>query len=148
MECMFEISSDHCHQCPVSCDAVDYKMLTSRLGIGNDWIYKTLRHSPTWRNRSQNDIEAFINRNIVGFRIGFKTLEQQYRVYKEAVPWYERISMLGGMMGLLLGFSVITGFELLFFLFDYIYNTMRYQCTLSTIAEQDQIHDTWKNNIK
>ena len=69
-----------------------------------------------------------------------KTLENQIRVYKEAVPWYERISMLGGIMGLMLGFSAVTGFELLFFLFDYLYITMKYRCTqeyLSTILKQE-----------
>ena len=83
---------------------------------------------------------AYVNENIVGFRIGFRSLEKQMRTYKEAVPWYERISMLGGIMGLLLGFSVVTGFELLFFLFDYIYITVKYRCTrdyLSAVLQQE-----------
>ena len=45
-------------------------------------------------------------------------------------------------MGLLLGFSVITGFELLFFLFDYFYVTIKYRCTqeyLSTILQQENL---------
>ena len=48
-------------------------------------------------------------------------------------------------MGLLLGFSVITGFELLFFLFDYLYITMKYRCTqeyLSTILKQEKLKTT------
>ena len=54
-------------------------------------------------------------------------------MYKGAVPWYERLSMLGGTMGLLLGFSVITGFELLFFVFDYLYITIKYRCSYEYI---------------
>ena len=46
----------------------------------------------------------------------------EVRTHREAVPWYERLSMLGGMMGLLLGFSAVTGFEILLFLFDYLHS--------------------------
>ena len=117
-------------------------MSTSRLGIGNNLVFQTLQSEGKWQNKTQEEIEAYINLNIVGFRIGFKSLEKQIRRYKEAVPWYERISMLGGIMGLLLGFSVITGFELLFFLFDYLYVTIKYRCTqeyLSTILQQENL---------
>ena len=130
MECTFEASTEaHCHECPFHCDDVQYKVSTSRLAIGNNLVFESLRESSSWKNRSESEIEAYIQRNIVGFRIGFKSLEKQIRMYKEAVPWHQRISMLGGMMSLLLGFSAITGFELLFFLFDYVYLTMKFQCT-------------------
>ena len=104
-----------------------------------------MKRSPGWENKSRSEIEGYVNLNIVGFRIGFKTLENQIHIYKEAVPWYERISMLGGIMGLLLGFSVVTGFELLFFLFDYLYITMKYRCTqeyLSAILKQENLTKT------
>ena len=113
-ESVFEVSASlHCHDCPVECVENDYRILTSRLGIGNQWVYNSIRDMKGWENKSQADIKTYINQNIVGFRIGFLSLEKQVRMYEEAVPWYERMSMLGGMMGLLLGFSVITGFQIL-----------------------------------
>ena len=118
------------------------KVSTSRLGIGNNWVHAILKNTTGWSGKSKTDTTAYINENIIGFRIGFKTLEKQIHAYKEAVPWYERISMLGGMMGLLLGFSVITGFELIFFLFDYLYITIKYRCTqeyLSAVLQQETI---------
>ena len=146
MACTFDATHEgHCHECPLNCSAVAYKASTSRLGIGNDLVYETLTKTPGWESKSQSDIERYVNHNIVGFRIGFSTLEKQIQTYKEAVPWYERISMLGGIMGLLLGFSVITGFELLFFLFDYLYITLKYRCTqeyLSAILKQESLLKT------
>ena len=113
MNCVFSSSAQvHCDNCPVQCNAVDYKISNSGLGIGNKLVYKRLKTTPGWENKSRLQIKSRINEDIIGFRIGYKTLEKQIRVYKEAVPWYERLSMLGGIMGLLLGFSVITGFVL------------------------------------
>ena len=106
------------------------------------FLFKVLKRSSDWRNQTEVQIQDYIRRNIVGFRIGFQNLEKQRKIYKEAVPWHQRISMLGGMMGLLLGFSVITGFELLFFLFDYLYITLKYRCTqqyLSVILKQENL---------
>ena len=152
MKCIFDISSSlHCHDCPVQCNEYDYKISTSRLGIGNDWVYKAIKGINGWENKSQTEIKSYINQNIVGFRIGFLSLEKQVRRYKEAVPWYERISMLGGMMGLLLGFSVITGFEFLFFLFDYLYITLKYRCTqeyLSSVLQQQNLKTRFQRTVK
>ena len=67
----------HCHECPVNCDAIAYKVSTSRLGIGNDLVFQTLKDLPGWQNKSRGEIEGYLNLNIVGFRIGFKTLENQ-----------------------------------------------------------------------
>ena len=71
---------------------------------------------------------------------GFMTDVRRSRL--EAENQSNRNDLLGGMMGLLLGFSVITGFELLFFLFDYLYMTMKYRCSqeyLSYILKQDTL---------
>ena len=51
----------------------------------------------------------------------FPSLPCQVVRYKEAVLWYERLGMLGGIMGMLLGISIITGLDFLFFVFDYLY---------------------------
>ena len=143
MPCVFKASSGvHCHECPMKCESVDYKISTSRLGIGNNWVYEILRNTPVWKRKPKEQTISYINQNIVGFRIGFKSLEKQIQSYKEAVPWYERLSMLGGMMGLLLGFSVITGFELIFFLFDYLYITIKERCTqgyISVLLQQENM---------
>lgn len=152
MNCIFGASSEiHCHECPVSCESIHYKISTSRLGIGNKWVYRNLKNTPGWENKSQTEIATYINQNIVAFRIGFKSLEKQVRTYKEAVPWHERISMLGGLMGLLLGFSVITGFELLFFLFDYLFITMKYRCTrgyLFAVMQQENVKTALQRKVE
>ena len=62
----------------------------------------------------------YVNRNVVGFRVRFKTLDKYVRRYKEAAVWYERLGMLGGIMGMLLGISIITGIDFLLFVFDYL----------------------------
>ena len=143
MKCVFNYSSQgHCHECHGKCEVVSYKLTTSRLSIGNKRVYQRIRQTSGWENKTLAEIISYINENIIGFRIGFKNLDKHVRRYKEAVPWYERVSMLGGIMGLLLGFSAITGFELLFFVFDYMYITIKYRCTkeyLSAILQQEHL---------
>ena len=124
MQCVFQVSNSptDCHSCPKECESTDYTVSTSRLGIGSNLMYKLATQGlPSWKGKRDSDIESYIHKNIVGFRVGFKSHTVETRTHIESVPWYDRLSMLGGTMGLFLGFSVMTVFEFIFFLFDYIY---------------------------
>ena len=65
-------------------------------------------------------MKSYVRENIVGFGVGFKTLDVTVLTHKPTNDLVGRLSQLGGTMGLLLGFSTITIFELLFFIFDYV----------------------------
>ena len=126
MPCVFAASQEtHCHDCPEKCHEIQYGVSASRLSIGNNALHDTLKSSPEWRDKSPREAVAYAKQNIVGFRIGFKSLEKQLRNYVEAVPWFERFSLVGGTIGLLMGLSVTTCFEIFFFFVDWTYLTIK-----------------------
>lgn len=130
MPCVFKASQEtHCHACPTQCSAHHYDVMTSRLGIGNRMIKSFLSDNEDWKDKPDSEIVAYAKENIVGFRIGFRTLEKQLRNYVQAMPWFERISLLGGTIGLLMGLSLTTCFEFFFFCVDYSIIFIKHRCT-------------------
>ena len=128
MPCVFEASQEiHCHGCPVKCRAIHYHVSSTRLSIGNEVMLETMRGIKGWENKTQQEAVAFAKQYIVGFRIGFKSLERTLRNYVEAMAWFDRFSLLGGTIGLLMGLSVTTCFEFFFFLIDYVSVYIRYR---------------------
>ena len=124
MRCTFKVSARSCRDCikscPVECRAVEYKIETSRLSLGTDLIYERMGRLPRWKNSSRVEMGTYVKENIVGFSVGFKTLAVEVMTAKPTNDLVGRLSQLGGTMGLLLGFSTITLFEFLFFVFDYV----------------------------
>ena len=51
------------------------------------------------------------------------------------MPWFERISLLGGTVGLLLGLSLTTMFEVIFVAVDYALATVKYKLTHSYLTD-------------
>jgi len=128
MPCVFKASQEtHCHGCPVKCHAVHYIVSSTRLSIGNDALSSSLKDVHGFENMTQTEIVAYTKQYIVGFRIGFKSLERTVRNYVEAMAWFDRFSLLGGTIGLLMGLSVTTCFEFFFFLVDYIIIYVKYK---------------------
>jgi len=128
MGCVFAASQEtHCHSCATKCVEEHYQMQYTRLGFGNDRMLDTLEKLPGYE--TAQDILDHSQQNIVSFRIGFKSLEKQIKKYVQAMPWFERISLLGGTVGLLLGLSLTTAFEVIFFTVDYIVATIKYKLT-------------------
>ena len=151
MPCVFEASQEtHCHDCPEKCHETWYDVSSSRLSIGNNALFDTIKHTPEWRNKTASDAVSYAGQNVVGFRIGFKSLEKQLRNYVEAVPWFERFSLVGGTIGLLMGLSMTTCFEIFFFCVDWTYLTIKDALThryLKQILKKETLFELfWRGN--
>ena len=128
MPCVFNATMEvHCHGCPVRCHDVHYHFSQTLLSIGNNALAISLKHDPDFVNKTKQEIVAYTKQYIVGFRIGFKSLERTLRNYVEAMAWFDRFSLLGGTVGLLMGLSVTTCFEFFFFVIDYIIIYAKYR---------------------
>jgi len=135
MPCVFDATTEvHCHGCPVRCHDVHYHVSQTLLSIGNDALAKSVKHDPAFMNKTKEEIVAYTKQYIVGFRIGFKSLERTLRNYVEAMAWFDRFSLLGGTIGLLMGLSVTTCFEFFFFVIDYIIIYFKYRFFQKYIA--------------
>jgi len=132
MPCIFratgaEEAEELCHGCPVRCHDIQYEVSYTQLAIGNNALAKQLKNEPVFRNKTSEEIVAYTKQFIVGFRIGFRSLERTLMNYVEAMAWFDRFSLLGGTVGLLMGLSVTTCFEFFFFVIDYIIIYVKYR---------------------
>jgi len=136
MGCAFAASQEtHCHACAVKCIEETYEMKYTRLGFGNDKMLKTLLNVSGFEDKTPQEIFDHAKQNIVSFRIGFKSLDKQVKKYVQSMPWFERISLLGGTVGLLLGLSLTTMFEVIFVAVDYAVATVKYKLTHSYLTD-------------
>ena len=129
MQCTFVVMRDSdskCRDCAPNCHFNQYDVVKkSRLNIGNQvFVKKFRRHQSHKKNRTISNFEANSGiDNIVAVRVAMNSLAITEVTYRVAVPWFDRLSLLGGTMGLLLGFSILSAVEFVFFVCDYAYTT-------------------------
>jgi len=109
--------------CPIQCYSSDFKITTSAASFPNPMTADTYIQylTPGQRNATQSDEEdlKMIKENLVSVYLYFSTLNT--RVISQA-PSYQMDSVLndlGGQLGLWIGLSVMTIFELVEFILDF-----------------------------
>ncbi|XP_066927258.1 acid-sensing ion channel 2-like [Clytia hemisphaerica] len=111
-ECWFQ-------RCPRECTNVKYRLMKSSVALGNRRIYNNLERMPEW-NYTLQQTKEYIRKNIVCIHVSFHDYSALVEIALPAVTWTTLFGSIGGSIGLCLGFSLITGFEFLFFIYDYI----------------------------
>ncbi|XP_066916576.1 acid-sensing ion channel 3-like [Clytia hemisphaerica] len=107
--------------CPNECTRKSYTVQKSSVKIGTTDVYEYVRPLvKEFKNRTLREIEDYFQNNIMGIHISFFDNVVVSEEMSPAVEWTNLISTMGGAIGLGLGFSFITGFEFLFFIFDLI----------------------------
>ena len=127
MKCYYQhIGDDSCAHyastCPRECTYHQYHIHTSVFDItdvlqpGN--VHNLLQSVVNW-TKNREDTITFIKRNIFGFLIEYKTMSKKVENYVPLVTPSGLIGTLGGSIGLCLGFSFVTAFEVIVFIYDY-----------------------------
>jgi len=127
MRCYFryrDLYKDTCTTVAASCPAecTQYKYHFSRsliMSIGDEMMQHMLYNMKDW-NGSKEESQTYMRNNLLGFEIGYKRLSKQKEVYKPSVTFSAVIGTVGGSIGLCLGFSFVSGYEFLCFIYDYI----------------------------
>ena len=76
----------------------------------------------TWKFKSCNLLEPPANTNLKIVRIHFATATFDRITKDSAAKFADMLSAIGGTMGLLTGFSIISGVEIIYFMFKIFFD--------------------------
>lgn len=123
-----EVVDKLCFHCIPNCDTITYR---TTLSIG---VYNNLEHfrntkNPTIRERFKNlrtdkTRYKYLEDNIVSISVYLEDLEQEDIMTKVDFSTLSYIADMGGILGLWMGLSVLTVFEIFECLFDILYNML------------------------
>jgi len=127
MHCYFRAYSQMndnfaCFQsCPVECEMTQQNVQLSEAQFGNEMVYEQLqKRVPGWENKSLEEISSYIRENIISFQMSFLDNTVLQQTCSPAVEWTTLFATIGGSIGVGFGFSFVTCFEFIFFIYDYI----------------------------
>uniref|UniRef100_A0A7M5V1H7 Uncharacterized protein n=2 Tax=Clytia hemisphaerica TaxID=252671 RepID=A0A7M5V1H7_9CNID len=105
--------------CRRTCSEMFYDLQFSSGILGSKKMYQNVLNS-TSLNKTYSEVQEYLRKNVIGLFITFEDSSIISKHTSQAVSWTDLLSSIGGSIGLCLGFSLITGFEFLFFIFDYM----------------------------
>lgn len=111
-------------ECPPPCDQIFYETLISTAYWPADSIIDLLLKKvgnmtlPDTISNSSDELKLFIRKNFLRLEIYYGTLESEELDIVPLYDWSKAMSEIGGQLGLWLGFSVLTGLELVELLLD------------------------------
>ena len=114
---LVEIYRHDACDCPVACSKTQYTIGTSYSAFPANYAASDLARSVNAQLNTNINASIF-QENYLGVNIYFETLTREEQVTRNAYDIVALLSDIGGQLGLFLGASVISVFELLTWLFD------------------------------
>ncbi|XP_066936035.1 amiloride-sensitive sodium channel subunit alpha-like [Clytia hemisphaerica] len=109
------------NKCPNECEMYSYQITNKPKVYGHELLYQYVKESrPSLANSTMQEIEHYTRNNIVGVHVQFASKVIYKEEMEPTVSFASIFSSIGGALGLCCGFSIITGFEFLFFIYDMI----------------------------
>lgn len=102
--------------CPRECVMHKYSIQLSQATLGNNDIFSRFTSaSGILRTRAKE----IVVENLIGFKISFRSTDVRILTVKPAATWTSLLGEIGGNLGLCMGLSLLTLFELVFYIYDY-----------------------------
>ena len=106
--------------CPRECTYYKYHFQSSLImNLGDEIMYQGFQNMTGW-TKDREQTEKYIRQNLLGIEIGYKSMSKRKENYHPSVTFSALIGTVGGSIGVCLGFSFVTGYEVIFFLYDYV----------------------------
>lgn len=128
--------------CPIECVQSKYEIRSYTHNIRHDIVTDRAIKLPGW-TLNESKTEDYIKKNIIGIQIEFSKSAKVEELVP-AVDWNILVGTIGGSIGLAMGFSIITCFEFIFFIYDYIRYTLlmwkEIRLKVTTLHQKNEIH--------